>query len=123
MPGELLPWDTAYDLRSVDDLCLYLEAATEEDPGDGNVIRMAIINIARAERMGTLDRQAKAACTGLYNEVSDGNGLSLNSFVRIMASLGMKIRLEIPPELENRLALEMEQTSEPVRLTKIDRGC
>lgn len=123
MAGELLPWDTAYDLKSIDDVCLYLEAAAEEDPGDGSVICMAVINIARAERMGTLDRLAQAACTGLYDELADGNRLNLNSFVRLTASLGMRIHLEMPHELEKRLTLEMEQTSEHVGLAKIDRGC
>ena len=123
MAGQLLPWDTAYDLKSIDDVCLYLEAAAEEDPGDGSVIRMAIINIARAERMGTLDNLAKAACTGLYDELSDENRLSLNSFVRLTTSLGMRIHLALPLELEERLALEMEQTSEHVSLAKIDHSC
>ena len=41
-------WDVTEDLRTKEDVRLYLEACAEEDPGDGSLIRAALNDIARA---------------------------------------------------------------------------
>lgn len=114
MARELLPWDTAHHLKSTDDVCLYLEAATDEDPGDGSVIRLAMINIARAERISNLKGRAKTACEGLYDTLSKADNLDLTTFVQLATALGMRLHLSLPPELEERLASEQELPTKQV---------
>ena len=118
MAAELQLWDTAQHLNGIDDLCLYLEAAAEEDPGDGSIIRLALTNIARAEKMGTLNNQARAACEGLYADLADVNSISLSAFWGLANSLGMRIHLELPSDLEKRLAQEMRQDEEKAAFHK-----
>lgn len=43
-------------LKTDEDLKLYFEACTEEDPGDGSLIRAALGDITRARRMTWLAR-------------------------------------------------------------------
>ena len=101
MPGELILWDAVDHLRSTDDVCLYLEAAVEEDPGDGSLIRAALVNIALAERVGNL-----AGDIGpVRDALSESGGLTLATFMRVAGALGMRMRLAAPPGLEERLAL------------------
>ena len=118
MAADLQLWDTAQHLNSIDDLCLYLEAAAEEDPGDGSIIRLALTNIARAERMGALNNQARVACAGLSAELADVHSLSLSAFFGFANSLGMRVHLELPSDLEMRLAQEMRQDGEKAALYK-----
>lgn len=41
-------WDVTEDLRTKEDMRLYIEACAEEDPGDGSLIRAALNDIVRA---------------------------------------------------------------------------
>ena len=40
-------WDAANYLSTKEDIRFYLEAAAEEDPGDGSLIRAALNDVAR----------------------------------------------------------------------------
>ena len=50
-------WDVTDHLRTEEDARLYLEAAAEEDLGDGRLIRAALSDIARARNMSQLARE------------------------------------------------------------------
>ena len=50
-------WDGARDLRDREDVRRYLEACTEQDPGDGSLIRAALNDIARAHSVTELARE------------------------------------------------------------------
>ena len=41
-------WDVTEHIRTREDARLYLEACAEEDPGDGSLVRAAMIDVARA---------------------------------------------------------------------------
>ena len=105
MPGELILWDAVDHLRSTDDVCLYLEAAVEEDPGDGSLIHAALVNIARAERIGNPAGVLGSAGGELQDALSEPGGLTLATFMRVAGALGMRMRLAAPPDLEERLTL------------------
>ena len=67
-------WDVTDQLRSPEDMRLYLEACAEEDPGDGSLIRAALNDIARAGNMSRLAREIGMSREGLYKALSeDGN--------------------------------------------------
>ena len=49
-------WYVTDDLHTEGDIRLYLDACSEEDPGDGSLIRAALNDIARAKNMSQLAR-------------------------------------------------------------------
>ena len=49
MAEKFTRWDVTDHLRTEEDARLYLEAAFEEDLGDGRLIRAALSDIARAQ--------------------------------------------------------------------------
>ena len=108
MVEGLKSWDTADYLRDKDDICLYLEAAVEEDPGDGSLVQVALLNIVKAHHRGNLPGDIGGVCNGLEDALSQPVGISIESFMRLLHTLGMKMHLSVPPELEQHLAAEEE---------------
>ena len=64
MPETFTKWDAAEHLATKEDVRLYLAACAEEDPGDGSLIRAALDDIARAQNMGLLTRDAGVSREG-----------------------------------------------------------
>ena len=108
MAEGLKPWDSAEYLHSRDDICLYLEAVAEEDPGDGSLVCIALSNIVRAQSVGNLDGEFGEVCNGLRDALSDAKGPCLTTFIRFTNALGMRLHLSVPPDLEERLASEQK---------------
>ena len=54
MPEKLTEFDAAEYINTAERARLYLEAAADEDPGDGSLIRAALNDIARARNMSSL---------------------------------------------------------------------
>lgn len=108
MAKGLKSWDTADYLRDKDDICLYLEAAAEEDPGDGSLMQVAMSNIVKAHHRRNLPGDVGGVCDGLQDALSQPMGISIESFMRLLHTLGMRMHLSVPPELEQRLAAEQE---------------
>lgn len=48
MPVKLKKWNVLDQLRSEEEIALYLDACTEEDPGDGSLVRAAFADAERA---------------------------------------------------------------------------
>lgn len=48
MSEAFAKWDVTEHLRSREDARLYLKACAEEDPGDGRLVRAALIDVARS---------------------------------------------------------------------------
>lgn len=85
-------WDAAAHLRSKEDARLYLEACAEEDPGDGSLIRAALNDIARAQNMSLLARDAGMTREGLYKALSENGNPAFATVMRITRALGMQLR-------------------------------
>lgn len=49
MSEQFSRWDPVDQLKSEEDMAMYLDACLEEDPGDGSVVRAALNDIARAQ--------------------------------------------------------------------------
>lgn len=86
-------WDAAEHLRTKEDARLYLEACAEEDPGDGSLIRAALNDIARAENMSRLAREAGMSREGLYKALSEDGNPTFATVMRITRALGMQLRI------------------------------
>ncbi len=85
-------WDAAAHVHSNEDVRLYLEACAEEDPGDGSLIRAALNDIARAQNMSLLARDAGMTREGLYKALSENGNPTFATVMRITRALGMQLR-------------------------------
>ena len=95
MPATFTRWDAADHLRTGEDVCLYLEACAEEDPGDGSLIRAALNDIARVQNMSLLAREVGMTREGLYKALSEKGNPSFTTVMRITRALGMKLRITV----------------------------
>ena len=74
---------------------LYLEACTEDDPGDGSLIRVALGNIARSRNMSSLARRLGMTRQGLYKALSQDGNPTFATVMRVTRALGMDLRITI----------------------------
>ena len=88
-------WDVTEHLQTKEDVCLYLEAAADEDPGDGSLVRAALNDIAHARNMTHLAREAGMTREGLYKALSENGNPSFTTVLRITRALGMKLRITL----------------------------
>ena len=86
-------WDVTDHLRTEEDARLYLEAAAEEDLGDGRLIRAALSDIARARNMNQLAREIGMTREGLYKALSENGNPSFTTMLKIIRALGMRLRV------------------------------
>ena len=93
MAESFTQWDAVSQLRTKEDARFYLEAAAEEDPGDGTLIRAALSDIARAHNMSRLALDAGLSRKGLYKALSEDGNPSFATVIRITRALGMRLRI------------------------------
>ncbi len=91
MPETYSRWDAANYIDTPEDAGLFLEAAIDEDPGDGSIIRAALSAIARAQNMSALARVAGLDRSGLYKALSEDGNPSLATIIKIVRALGLKL--------------------------------
>lgn len=92
MAEKFTRWDAADDLKSEEDMALYLDACLEGDSGDGRMIRAALSDIARACGMSQLARDTGLTREGLYRALSVKGNPELTTVLKIIKALGMKLR-------------------------------
>ena len=95
MPETFTMWDVTDDLRTKEDVRLYLEACAEEDPGDGSLIRAALNDIARAQNMSQLAREVGMTREGLYKALGENGNPSFATVSKIAKALGMHVRITV----------------------------
>ncbi len=95
MPETFTTWDVTDDLRTKEDVRLYLEACAEEDPGDGSLIRAALNDIARAQNMSQLAREVGMTREGLYKALGENGNPSFATVSKIAKALGMHVRITV----------------------------
>ncbi len=86
-------WDATRELRTEEDIRLYLEACADEDPGDGSLIRAALNDIARTESMSRLASEAGMSREGLNEALSEDGNPTLATVMQITNALGMHLRI------------------------------
>ena len=88
-------WDVTEHLQTKEDVCLYLEAAMDEDAGNGSLVRAALNDIARSRNMTHLAQEAGLTREGLYKSLSENGNPSFTTVLRITRALGMKLRITL----------------------------
>ncbi len=88
-------WDAADYIETSEDVRLYLEAAIDEDPGDGSLIRAALGSIARSRNISALAQDAGLNRGNLYKALSDEGNPSFATVLKVTRVLGLKLRVEL----------------------------
>ena len=95
MAETFTKWDVIEHLETKEDVRFYLEACFEEDPGDGSLIRAALNDVARAQNMAQLSRDAGMSREGLYKALSADGNPSFATVLRVVRALGMQLRVGV----------------------------
>ena len=99
-------YDSADYLKTEDDFAEYLAAAAEG--GDAAHFARALGTVARARNMSALARETGMSREGLYKALSGDGNPSLDTAMRVITSLGM--RLSIQPIVKRSTAKKSTAT-------------
>ena len=86
------PFDAADYLENEDDYALYLQSSFEEDPGDGSLIRSAILDIAKAKGMAEVAKESGLTREGLYKALGPAGNPKFGTITKILSALGIELR-------------------------------
>ena len=101
MAEEYRKFDASDYISTREDAQGLLSAATEEDVGDGVVIRAALKHIARTQNMSALARDTGLNRGNLYEALSESGNPTLATLLKITRALGLRLRLEpVEPPVE-----------------------
>ena len=92
------PYDVAEHLRTPEEMAAYLEACMEEADGDAAFIAKALGDIARAKGMSQVACDAGLSRESLYKALSGERNPTLDTVLRVIGALGLKLRAEAVPD-------------------------
>ncbi len=84
-------YDVAEHLRTPEEMAAYLEACFEEANGDAAFIAKALGDIARAQGMSQVAREAGLSRESLYKALSGERTPSFDTILRVIRALGLKL--------------------------------
>ena len=87
-------WKLEDSIKTPDDIRGLLEAAADEDPGDGTVICSVLSAIAKTKGMSALARETGLNRGHLYEALSENGNPSLSTLLKVTNALGLRLRLE-----------------------------
>ena len=88
------PYEVAEHLRTPEEMAAYLEAFMEEADGDAAFVAKALGDIARAKGMSQVACDAGLSRESLYKALSGDRNPSLNTVLKVIGALGLKLRAE-----------------------------
>jgi probable addiction module antidote protein len=87
-------YDVAEHLRNPEEMAAYLEACFEEANGDAAFIAKALGDIARAQGMAQVARDAGLSRESLYKALSGERSPGFDTILKVMDALGLKLHAE-----------------------------
>lgn len=91
MTEQFTRFDTVDYLKTPEDMAAYLDACFEEDPGDGSLIRAALNDIARAQGMTRIAKDAGLGRESLYKALGSSGNPEFTTIIKVMKALGLKL--------------------------------
>ena len=95
---------SAYDvsdyLRTPEEMAAYLEACIDEADGDAAFIAKALGDIARAQGMTQVARDAGLSRESLYKALSGERSPSFDTILKVVSALGLKLSASVRQEAE-----------------------
>ena len=92
------PYDVASHLRAPEEMAAYLEASIEEADADAAFIAKALGDIARAKGVSQVACDAGLSRESLYKALSGERNPTLDTVLRVVGALGLKLRAEAVPD-------------------------
>lgn len=89
---ETRPWDVAEHLETEEDMAAYLDAALED--GDTAVIVAALGDIARAQGMTQIARDAGLGRESLYKALSATGNPEFATILKVVRALGLQLHVQ-----------------------------
>jgi len=89
----LAPFDTAEYLKTPEDIAGYIAAILEEWPVEAGVLARALGAVARSQGMAAIARESGLSRESLYKSLSGKRSPSLDTFLRVVDALGLRVRL------------------------------
>ena len=87
-------YDVAEHLRTPEEMAAYLEACIEEADGDATFIAKALGDIARAQGMTQVARDAGLSRESLYKALSGDRAPGFDTILKVMGALGIKLHAQ-----------------------------
>ena len=87
-------FDVAEYLRTPEEMAAYLEATFEEADGDAAFIAKALGDIARAQGMSQVARDAGLSRESLYKALSGERVPGFDTILKVVGALGLKLHAE-----------------------------
>ena len=94
MAEKISDYNAADYLKTPEDVAEYLELCFEEAQGDPSVIAAALGNAARASGMSQVARETGLTREGLYKALSSEGNPSLDTIVKVLGALGLRMAVE-----------------------------
>ncbi len=94
MSEEYRRFDAADYVTTKEDVRGLLRAATDEDVGDGAVIRAALRHVARTQNISALARDTGLNRGNIYEALSEDGNPTLATLLKVANALGLRLRLE-----------------------------
>ena len=94
MSEEYRKFEAADYVKTDEDVRGLLRAATDEDPGDGTVLRAALMHLARTQNISALARDAGVNRGNLYEALSEDGNPTLATLLKVASALGLRLRLD-----------------------------
>lgn len=85
------PYDVTEHLRTAEEMAAYLDACIEESDGDAAFIAKALGDIARAQGMSKVARDAGLSRESLYKTLSGERVPDFSTVLKITRALGVKL--------------------------------
>lgn len=95
MAEQFTRFDAAEFLKSPEEMAAYLNACFEEDTGDGVLIRAALNDIARAQGMTQVARDAGLGRESLYKALSSTGNPEFATIMKVMKALGLRLHATV----------------------------
>jgi probable addiction module antidote protein len=94
MAEKFSTWDPVDELKTEEDMALYLDACLVDDPGDGSLIRAALNDISRARGMSQLARDTGISREGLYRALGVDGNPEFATVLKVIKALGLRLHAE-----------------------------
>lgn len=85
------PYDIAEHLRTPEEMALYLDACIEESEGDAAFIAKALGDIARAQGMSRVAKDAGLSRESLYKALSGDRSPDFATVLKVARALGLRL--------------------------------
>ena len=94
MSEEYRKFEASDYVKTEEDARGLLRAATDEDTGDGAVLRAVLRHVARTQNISALARDTGLNRGNLYEALSEDGNPTLATLLKVANALGLRLRLE-----------------------------